>query len=215
MRKKFEEFFANNESFLLSRSHCTLIIYFHTQINTLVFVKSHTHKFIQRILKFKINIFALFFLKNVTRSRVVKFCCPDYEEFEFEGKKICKSNATTTTTTIKPLVSLSKHDNVSSTTPLVSTEKNPYMNYSGEYGKDFNHYMKMGINETDIQQSINKLVEMEIKKAREDYDNQIIDEPDGYIFVDVTGNEIEPLKHPQYVTDHHLVAHHEESRFIE
>ncbi|KAG5675227.1 hypothetical protein PVAND_005151 [Polypedilum vanderplanki] len=37
--------------------------------------------------------------EEVTRSRVIKFCCPGYEEFETDGKKLCISNDTITTTT--------------------------------------------------------------------------------------------------------------------
>lgn len=85
------------------------------------------------------------------------------------------------------------------------------MNYTGEYGKDYNHYMKMGLNESSVQQSVDKLIEYEIKKASEELHGTLITEPDGYIFVDIGGNEIEPLKHPQYVTDHHNTHHHEES----
>lgn len=115
------------------------------------------------------------------------------------------------TSTIKtPSKWSKKSENVKNLT-LETTEKSPYTNYSGEYGKDFNHYMKMGLNESDTQQSVHKLLEMEIKKAKEDYDGTIIDDSDGYIFVDVAGNEIEPLKHPQYVTDHHSVSHHDEN----
>lgn len=90
-----------------------------------------------------------------------------------------------------------------------TTEHNPYANYSGEYGKEFNHYVKMGVNESDVQQSIDKIVEIEFKKASEDY-KHVIDNIDGYIILD-TENEIETLKHPQYVTDHHSVSHHDES----
>lgn len=28
--------------------------------------------------------------QNVTKSRTIDFCCPDYEEFEADGKKFCK-----------------------------------------------------------------------------------------------------------------------------
>lgn len=94
-----------------------------------------------------------------------------------------------------------------------STEKNPYMNYTGEYGKEYNHYVKMGLNESDVQESVDKLVEYEIKKANEEMHGTFIDEPDGYIFVDIGGNVIEPLKHhPEFVTDHHNAHHnHEEN----
>lgn len=173
----------------------------------------------------------------MTRSRVIKFCCPGYEEFESDGKKICKANENETTT-IEPkrstknpknaelvlkddnnlesstkVSSLNDTDSTDSPTTknitLETTEKNPYMNYSGEYGKDFNHYMKMGLNESDTQQSVNKLMEMEIKKAKEDYDTV---EDESYVFVDVGGNEIEPLKHPQYVMEHHYFANnHDEN----
>ncbi|KAG5666277.1 hypothetical protein PVAND_017588 [Polypedilum vanderplanki] len=146
--------------------------------------------------------------KNVTRSRVIKFCCPGYEEFETDGKKLCISNDTITTTT---QINSFRKDKKTITNSQLSTEKNPYQNYSGEYGKEFNHYVKMGLNESDAQQSVNKIVEYEMEKAKENLANEIVEEADGYIFVDVTGNEIEPLKHPQYVTDHHLVGHHEET----
>lgn len=95
-----------------------------------------------------------------------------------------------------------------------STEHNPYENYSGEYGKQFNHYVRMGINESGIQESIDRIVDMEIRNANEDLRQQIIEDGNGYIILDVSENEIhnlEPLKHPQYVTDHHVVGHHEES----
>jgi hypothetical protein len=97
------------------------------------------------------------------------------------------------------------NESESNATVLV-TEKSPYLNYSGEYGKEFNHYMKMGLNESDAQQSVNKLIELEIKKAKEDFGE--FQEPDGYILVDVTGNEIEPLKHPHFITDHHALDEH-------
>lgn len=92
-----------------------------------------------------------------------------------------------------------------------SSEKNPYVNYTGEYGKQYHHYMKMGINDSNVQESVEKLIEFEIKKASEELPEHFITETDEYIIVDVAGNEIEPLKHPQYVTDHHSVSHHEES----
>lgn len=96
----------------------------------------------------------------------------------------------------------------------ISTEHNPYENYSGEYGKQFNHYVQMGLNESDVQESIDKIVDMEIRHANEDLRQQIIEDVDGYIILDVSENEIhdlEPLKHPQYVSDHHVVGHHDES----
>lgn len=95
-----------------------------------------------------------------------------------------------------------------------ASEHNPYANYSGEYGKEFNHYVKMGVNESDVQSSIDKIVEMEFTKANEDFRQHEIEEADGYIYLDVSENEIselEPLKHPQYVSDHHDVSHHEET----
>lgn len=96
--------------------------------------------------------------------------------------------------------------------PQTTTEHNPYANYSGEYGKEFNHYMKMGVNESDVQQSIDKIVEMESERGNDELGRpQYIDDADGYILLDVSGNELEQLKHPQYVTDHHAVSHHEES----
>ena len=93
------------------------------------------------------------------------------------------------------------------------TEHNPYANYSGEYGKEFNHYVKMGVNESDVQSSIDKIVEIELTKANEDY-RQSVEDAGGYIYLDISENEInnlEPLKHPQYVTDHHTVSHHEDT----
>ena len=91
-----------------------------------------------------------------------------------------------------------------------TTEHNLYANYSGEYGKEFNHYVKMGVNESDVQESIDKIVEIEYKRASEEFQPRVIDTIDGYIILDAE-NEIEPLKHPQYVSDHHTVHHHEES----
>lgn len=136
----------------------------------------------------------------MTKSRTIRFCCPGFEEYDTKEKKICIKNGT--------LANSSKLNNIN-----VTTEKNPYLNYSGEYGREFNHYLKMGLNESDAQQSVNKLVEYEIKKAKEEFEPDILDDTDSYIFVDVSGNAIhaiEPLKHPQFVTDHHSVAHHEE-----
>lgn len=95
-----------------------------------------------------------------------------------------------------------------------STEHSPYANYKGEYGKEFDHYFKMGINESDVQQSIDKIVELESKKASEEYRYQEVQDIDGIIYFETSGNdipEIEPLKHPQFVSDHHAVAHHEET----
>lgn len=73
----------------------------------------------------------------------------------------------------------------------------------------------MGLNESDVQESIDKIVEIEIKKANEDFRHQAeVQDVDGYIFLDISENEIhdlEPLKHPQYVSDHHSVAQHEEN----
>lgn len=72
----------------------------------------------------------------------------------------------------------------------------------------------MGLNESSVQESIDKIVDMETKKANEEMRQQVV-EDFGYILLDVSGNEIqeqlEPLKHPQYVSDHHVVSHHEES----
>ncbi|KAL7039837.1 hypothetical protein ACKWTF_000134 [Chironomus riparius] len=178
-------------------------------------------------------------IENVTRSRVIKFCCPGYEEFEIDGKKNCKASENETTpiepkrstknpksdeldnnmdSSTKESKTTDSNETDSTTSSAASknitlelTEKNPYMNYSGEYGKDFNHYMKMGLNESDPQQSVNKLMEMEIKKAKEDYDTPE-EEDESYVFVDVAGNEIEPLKHPQYVMEHHYFAsNHDEN----
>jgi hypothetical protein len=95
-----------------------------------------------------------------------------------------------------------------------STEHNPYQNYSGEYGKEFNHYVKMSINESNVQESIDKIVDIEIRTANEELRQHTLNDNNEFIIVDVSGNEItdfEPLKHPQYVTDHHAVSHHEES----
>lgn len=98
-----------------------------------------------------------------------------------------------------------------------TTEHNPYSaNYSGEYGKEFDHYVEMGVNESDVQQSIDKIVDYEIKKATDELSQQVMENDisqdfDGYILLDVAGNELEPLKHPQFVTDHHAVNHHEEA----
>lgn len=101
-----------------------------------------------------------------------------------------------------------------SNTTNTTTEHSPYDNYSGEYGKEYNHYVKMGMNESDVQESIDKIVSIEAKKADEEMSQHAV-EDFGYILLDVTGNEIpeqlEPLKHPQYVSDHHVVSHHEES----
>lgn len=91
-----------------------------------------------------------------------------------------------------------------------TTEHNPYANYSGEYGKNFDHYVKMGVNESDVQESIDKIVEIEYKKESENFQPEVIDNIDSYIILDVE-NGLEPLKHPQYVTDHHVIHHHEES----
>lgn len=123
----------------------------------------------------------------------------------------------TTSTTIKPNANVAsvKADPLMEKL-LTTTEHNPYSNYSGEYGKEFNHYVKMGVNESDVQQSIDKIVDIESKRGNDELGRpQYIDDIDGYILVDVSGNEIqdhsEALKHPQFVTDHHAVNHHEES----
>lgn len=103
---------------------------------------------------------------------------------------------------------------VNATVKPETTEHNPYSNYSGEYGKEFNHYVKMGVNESDVQQSIDKIIDIELKNADEELQQRVLNDIDGYILVDVAGNEIhsiEPLKHPQYVIDHHAVNHHDES----
>lgn len=119
-------------------------------------------------------------------------------------------------TTTKTLVNgtVKPDSNQTSTTTNPSTEHNPYENYSGEYGKEYNHYVKMGMNESTVQESIDKIVSIEAKKAEEEMRQHVV-EDFGYVLLDVTGNEIqeqlEPLKHPQYVSDHHAVSHHEES----
>lgn len=96
-------------------------------------------------------------------------------------------------------------------TPATS-EHNPYMNYSGEYGKDYNHYVKMGMNESDVQGSIDKVVEYEIKKATEESEQRhLVEESEGILVFDIEGNEVDTIKHPQYVTDHHAANHHDES----
>lgn len=125
---------------------------------------------------------------------------------KFEATTTIKSNATDTSVAADSFVK----------NPLTTTEHNPYSNYSGEYGKEFNHYVKMGVNESDVQQSIDKIVDIESKHGNDELGRpQYIDDIDGYILVDVSGNEItdhsEALKHPQYVTDRHAVHHHEES----
>lgn len=115
----------------------------------------------------------------------MKFCCPGYEELLQDGKKICVSNTTLVTST-----TLSTLFNISPNSSEFSKEKNPYVNYTGEYGKEFNHYLKMGLNESSVQQSVDKLVEYEIKKASEELSGHYLTEPDGYIIYDVAGNEI-------------------------
>lgn len=44
-------------------------------------------------------------------------------------------------------------------------DHNPYMlmNYSGEYGKQYNHYVKMGMNESGVEESVKKIVEYEVR----------------------------------------------------
>jgi hypothetical protein len=118
--------------------------------------------------------------------------------------RLNESETTTTKTAADPF--MKKVSAKADTT----TEHNPYANYSGEYGKEFNHYVKMGVNESDVQESIDKIVEIEYKKASEEYRHQIIDVDTPFIILD-TDNDLEPLKHPQYVTDHHAVNHHDES----
>lgn len=116
-----------------------------------------------------------------------------------------KIASTTAASTADPFMK-----NVTVKDTMTTTEHNPYANYSGEYGKEFNHYVKMGVNESNIQDSIDKIVEIEYKTASEDYRPEIIDTVDGYIILDVDNN-LEQLKHPQYVTDHHAIHHHEET----
>lgn len=98
---------------------------------------------------------------------------------------------------------------------VTTSEHNPYSNYSGEYGKEFNHYVRMGMNESDVQESIDKIVDMEVKFAHDELRRRgFLQDADGYVVVDVAENEIrdlEPLKHPQYVSDHHTVSQHEET----
>lgn len=87
-------------------------------------------------------------------------------------------------------------------------DHNPYMlmNYSGEYGKQFNHYVKMGANESGVEESVKKIIEYEVRKAEEEYGQF-----DGYIILDVENN-FEPLHHPQFVTDHHAaIREHDET----
>lgn len=83
-------------------------------------------------------------------------------------------------------------------------DHNPYMlmNYSGEYGKQFNHYVKMGMNESGIEESVKKIVEYEVRKAEEEYGKQL----DGYIILDLESGPV----HPQFVTDHHEKMEHDE-----
>lgn len=78
-------------------------------------------------------------------------------------------------------------------------DHNPYMlmNYSGEYGKLFDHYVKMGMNESGVEESVKKIVEYEVRKAEEEYGKL-----DGYIILDLENN-FEPVHHPQFVTDRH------------
>lgn len=86
-------------------------------------------------------------------------------------------------------------------------DHNPYMlmNYSGEYGKQFNHYVKMDANESDVEESVKKIIEYEVRKAEEEYGQF-----DGYIILDVENN-FEPIHHPQFVTDHHAaIREHDE-----
>jgi hypothetical protein len=116
-------------------------------------------------------------------------------------------NETLSTTTINAL-----RTNPMSNNKMTTTAKTPYANYSGEYGKEYHHYVKMGLNESDAAQSVHKLMELE-EESKEKELVEVIEDPTvsgDFIIVDVTGNEIEPLKHPlsEYVTDHH--SHHHE-----
>lgn len=108
----------------------------------------------------------------------------------------------------------SKAKQLAKTDKMTSTEHNPYANFSGEYGKQYDHYYKMGLNESDIQESINKIVDMEVRKANEELRYHAVDDADGFIYLDIPDNEvhnIETLKHPQYISDHHSVVHHDET----
>lgn len=116
-----------------------------------------------------------------------------------------------TTVIVDPFM---KSLNGTSTAKVPATEHNPYENYTREYGREFNHYVAMSVNESDVQRSIDKIVEVEIKRAKEELGQEVVEDIDGYILLDVSGNEIrelESLKHPQFVSDHHAVSHHEES----
>lgn len=118
-------------------------------------------------------------------------------------KKDYKIETLSTTSKTRVLKGLVNMNNVS------ATDHNPYMNYSGEYGKEFNHYVKMGVNESDVQESIDKIVEIEFTKANEDF-RQAVDDAGGYIYFDASENAIDDLESSQYVTDRHSTIHHEE-----
>jgi hypothetical protein len=97
-------------------------------------------------------------------------------------------------------------------TVQLTTEHNPYEHYNGEYGKEFNHYVKMGVNESDIQESIDKIVELEAKEELKH--PQVLDTLDGYIIFDVNDNNLEPLKQPEPAIDHHPHGGHNHDESI-
>lgn len=130
-------------------------------------------------------------------------------------EKIDKNYFSTTTIKSKLNKTASAPDLNAKTQNVATTEHNPYSNYSGEYGKEFNHYVKMGMNESGVQESIDKIVDMEVKYANDELRRRgFLQHADGYVVVDVSENEIrdlEPLKHPQYVSDHHSISQHDET----
>lgn len=120
-----------------------------------------------------------------------------------------KTFTATNATTADPFI---KKAEATSTEATLSTEHNPYEHYSGEYGKEYNHYVKMGINDSNVQQSIDKIVNIEIEKVNHELHRQAVEDSNEFIIFDVPRNELndfEPLKHPQYVSDHHAANHQE------
>lgn len=85
---------------------------------------------------------------------------------------------------------------------------NPYMsmNYSGEYAHDYHHYMKT--NETDLQKSVNMLVDAE---NNNEFLAEDIKQSGGVLFVELPEHTLEKLRHPQYVIDHQEHDKHDET----
>ncbi|CRK94233.1 CLUMA_CG007748, isoform A [Clunio marinus] len=204
--------------------------------------------------------------ENITKTRTVEFCCPDYQETESHGVRLCNPFCAKgcvngycdtpgkcechdgfmgelcdkkcpsgqygkncdfhckcgklechpqTGECLREEESIEVNktiiDSDSFNASIInSTEHNPYEHYKGEYGKQFNHYLKMSVNESNVQQSIDKIIDMEVRLATEGRHQQGSLDKDEYIVYEVDGNESDAFQLPKHSIEQEAMNYHEE-----